>query len=101
MNPPWRKRSFFSGYSSNDHQCVTDEDAASLADALEQSLADIPDHDALEHKTVIGTLPNGKTLELVDADADVSSVEWFSGNRRKRLVMGFIVFCRSGAFLID
>jgi hypothetical protein len=81
-------------YDTNDGQRVTAEDAAALADALEQALPDVPSHDALAHKTKeVGG------MRCIPIDADVSPLEYFSGKGRARLT-AFIRFCRAGGFEI-
>jgi hypothetical protein len=85
------------GYFVNDGQRVTAEDARALADALERALPDIPDHDAMAHKTF--EHPSEPGVRLVAIDTPASPYEWFSGDK-KRLVRQFIDFCRQGGFEI-
>src|SRR5262249_52232156 len=85
------------GYFVNDGQRVTAEDARALADALERALPDIPDHDAMPHKTF--EHPSEPGVRLVALDPRASPYEWFSGDK-KRLVRQFIDFCRQGGFEI-
>src|SRR4051812_296752 len=62
-------------YFSNEGGLVCEEDAAALALALEKALDDIPDHDALAHKTKpIEGFPG---MHIIDDD--VSLIEYFSG----------------------
>jgi hypothetical protein len=86
------------GYDSNDFQTVTAADARHLAGALERALPDVPGHDALGHKLVTLTF-RGREIQGLPPDANVSPVEYFSGER-KQLLQDFISFCRAGAFLI-
>jgi hypothetical protein len=85
-------------YFWNDGFRVTDEDARALADALERSLPDVPDHDALGHKTT--THPGLPGQRLIPIDAEVSPFEYFSGPKGKGRVKEFIAFCRQGGFAI-
>jgi hypothetical protein len=81
-------------YYSNSGFRVTPEDARSLADALERALADVPDHDALGHKTFLHPALPG--VRLVAAGTPVNPYEWFGG--KKDLLRDFIAFCRQGGF---
>ena len=73
------------GYTSNDFQTVTDEDASNLVKALVQALPDIPNEDVVAHKR--------RSLS-----AEMTPLEYFSG--RKRVVRAFIKFCRGKGFMI-
>lgn len=66
----------------------SDQDAANLADALDEALDDLPDHDALTHKVPLGLHDN------------VNQFEWFSGPHGKQYVKEFVEFCREGGFLV-
>jgi hypothetical protein len=91
-----RSREWDGNYWTNDGQRVTDDDARNLADALEEALPDVPDHDALEGKKV----RIGNTDEYaIPADVPTTPFEWFSGKAKQRL-RDFIVFCRKGGFRI-
>jgi hypothetical protein len=83
-------------YFLNDGLLVRPEDARALADALERALPDVPDHDALEHKTF--THPAEPGVRLIDANTPVNPFEWFSG--KKDRLREFIAFCRKGGFEI-
>lgn len=83
-----QRKEWDGGYSGNDGQFVTDQDAANLADALAKALDDLPDHDALAHKVPLGLHEN------------VNPFKWFSGLDRKRYLREFIAFCRQGGFLV-
>jgi hypothetical protein len=85
------------GYFVNDGQRVSAEDARNLADALERALPDIPDHDALIHKTF--EHPGSPGMRLLALDTPASPYEWFSGDK-KRYVREFIAYCRQGGFEI-
>jgi sugar phosphate isomerase/epimerase len=72
---------------------VDQETAARLAGALEKSLADIPDHDAV----------GGRTEWIGDyhlPTADVTPTEWFSG-AAKIYYKEFIRHCRAGGFTVE
>jgi hypothetical protein len=101
-------------YLGNCFQRVTDEDAARIADALEQALDDIPDFDAAEKWVEYGPTDIGPTdmptgpveRSLVEEGFAVSVPNWslspleyFSGED-KQLVRAFIAYCRAGAFHI-
>jgi hypothetical protein len=83
-------------YFENSGYRITAEDARALADALEQALPDVPDHDALEHKTF--THPAEPGVRLLNIQTPVNPFEWFSG--KKDLLRDFIDFCRQGSFEI-
>ena len=99
------------GYTFNDYQRVTDEDAANLADALERALPDVPRHNAIEHKqvsldTILGLAPGqlplfaGLSLSGVPAGVETNPMEWFSGEDGRKKLTDFIAYCRQGGFLI-
>lgn len=82
------------GYVSNDHQLVTAEDAAALADALERALPTISDTNTL-------TDAERDQLESVDeAELAASDLRWLSGPDWKTAIREFIIFCRAGGFTI-
>jgi len=83
-------------YFSNGGFRVTPEDARALADALERALPDVPDHDAMGHKTFCHDALPG--VRLVDATTPVNPYEWFGG--KKELLQDMIDFCRQGGFEI-
>jgi len=87
-DPAWDGR-----YDSNDYQFVTAEDAMNLAAALEQILPDLPDHDALGHKTHTVTSSFGTVVRMTDSRPPVNPYERFSGAGKRSLVR-FIEFCR-------
>ncbi|HYT93190.1 MAG TPA: hypothetical protein VEL76_31015 [Gemmataceae bacterium] len=84
-------------YFCNDGNHVTAEDAAALADALERALPDLPEHDALGHKSF--EHPSEPGVRLIRSDTPVNPFEWFSGKNKKR-VEEFIAYCRKGGFEI-
>jgi hypothetical protein len=96
-------------YFGNESQWVTDEDAAHIADALEQALDDIPDFDTGEKWVMYGptnvpTSPVERSLveegfAVSGPNGSLSPLEYFSGED-KQLVRDFIPFCRTGAFYI-
>jgi hypothetical protein len=72
---------------------VTEEEAVSLADALEEALPDIPDDDAV----------GGRTEWIGDyhlPTAGVTPTEWFSG-AAKIYYKEFIRHCRAGGFTVE
>jgi hypothetical protein len=76
---------------------VTTEDARALANALERSLPDVPNHDALKHKAV--TIAGAPGERFLPVDTPVNAFEWFGG-QNKRHLLDFIAFCRQGEFII-
>ena len=96
-------------YFTNASQWVTDEDAAHIADALEQTLDDIPDFDTDEKWVEYGptNLPTSQVeRSLVEQgfavsgpNESLSPLEFFSGERKQQ-VRDFITYCRAGAFFI-
>jgi hypothetical protein len=87
----------FEYYCFNCGYRVTAEDAAALADALECSLPDIPDHDALGPKTYED--PRAPGVRLIPLGTPLTPYEYLSG-KGKRKVEAFIAFCRQGGFTI-
>ena len=82
-------------YDWNDGQGVTDADARNLADALARALDDIPDHDAMDHKTEpIDGMPGLRAI----TDVDFSPIEFWSGRYKKERLREFIAFCQKGGF---
>jgi hypothetical protein len=96
-------------YFTNDFQWVADEDAAHIADALEQALDDIPDFDTNEKwveygSTNLPTSPVERSLVeegfvVSGPNESLSSLEFFSGEDKQQ-VRDFIAYCRAGAFFI-
>ncbi len=84
-------------YFTNDGNRVTPEDARALADALEQALPDLPDHDAMAHKTVAH--PAAPGARFIHLDTPINPMEWFSGKKKEHL-REFIAFCCQGGFEI-
>ncbi len=83
------------GYTSNDAQTVTAEDARNLADALERALPDIPDEDVLAHlKNEMGC------IRMAPDPPDIDDLDWFCGPDSKEHIRQFIRFCRAGSFRI-
>jgi hypothetical protein len=97
-------------YFTNDFQRVTDQDAASIADALERGLDDIPDFDTGEktreytpddppaHPTIRALVEAGMG-PVIGPDDSLSPAEFFSGHGKQK-VKDFVAFCRAGGFLI-
>ena len=124
--PPWWNDPEMSGknqgewegrYLSNEGQSVSETDALKLADALEKSLDDIPDHDDLPDK-LIRLKPGDDTVqgrtsfegfidkhffdqgfELITANVGQGVLQYFGGSQKNQLV-DFIKFCRKGGFSI-
>lgn len=103
-----RRRRWDGNYVTNDGQEVLAPDARHWADALEEALADVPDHDARGHKPGASPLPRAIAPLLRDMPGDIglpatgqriNAMEWFSGGRKKAL-RAFIAFCRRGQFAI-
>src|SRR5215204_7497515 len=96
-------------YFSSDFQLVTEEDAANIADALQQALDDIPDFDTDEKRVEYGPgeLPTSpiersfveQGLVIEGPNASLSPVEDFSGEAKQE-VRDFIRFCQAGEFRI-
>jgi hypothetical protein len=96
-------------YFGNCFQRVTHEDAAHIADALEQALDDIPDLDTDEKwveygPTILPTSPVERSLveegfAVSGPNESLSPPEFFSGEDKQK-VRDFIAYCRAGAFCI-
>jgi hypothetical protein len=112
-------------YFFNEMQSVTDEDALALAMALEKAADDIPDgpipdqwserigRPAQAPSPIPGaeaSLRLEASMDLIYREVlgavsisrpniDLSSLEFFAGER-KRIVIGFIAFCKQGGFFI-
>jgi hypothetical protein len=76
---------------------VSAQDANALADALAKALPDIPNHDALTHKTV--GAEHDPNMRFVLGGTAVSAYEWFSGHQKTAL-RSLVEFCREGEFAI-
>jgi len=85
------------GYYSNDGSKVTAEDAIGIAEALEKSLEDVPNRDAMAGKVISLMMPDGKIIKVFQSDTAVTAHEYFSGEGKK-WVLEFIAFCREGPF---
>ncbi len=84
-------------YFASDDFRVTAEDAKLMAGALEKALPDVPNGDALAHKSV--ELPGFEGSTFVSLDTPVNVFEWWSGENKDYL-RKFIAFCREGEFEI-
>ncbi len=92
------------GYLSNDNQVVTAEDAANLAQALEDALQDIPRCSAAEPALAMmddGRPPPGPESQGLPDCQGPSLLERFSGLEGRAIVAETIAFCRLGAFAIQ
>jgi hypothetical protein len=89
-------------------QSVSAADVATLADALQRALPDIPDHDAL--RIAISSLAPGQIWPagieqlvvqngIVGINPSVSPFEYFAGIHKTQ-VRRFIEYCQRGAFAI-
>ena len=94
---PTRDPGWAGSYDTSDCQLVTAADGRALADAVERSLPDIPDHDAASHK--LKRVPAGGGLVARVAVNHLSLLEWFSG-LRKLYLRAFICFARAAEFEI-
>ncbi len=81
-------------YTSNDFQWVTEEDAARIAQALENALEDILDHDVGETR-----VEYGPKMVFTGPGVPTGLLEYFSGAGKQR-VRDFVAFCRDGAFFL-
>lgn len=84
-------------YLTGEDQRVVAADARSLGAALRRALDDLPDHDAMEHKTRVIQLPWQEVRVLTTAD--YSPFELLSGPN-KLLLEKLIEHCGRGAFEI-
>ena len=93
----WFKNNYFSKFG----QRVTDEDALALAVALDGSLPDVPDHDAVAHKVAAEIEGAGlNRMRMLRPGVKMNSFEFFSGESKNKLRQ-FIKFCRAGGFVIN
>ena len=76
---------------------MTDADAYALAEALQRALPDIPEHDALEDKTV--EHPGVPGVHLMRAGEHLTLFEAFSGTNKQH-VKDLIAFFRRGGCAI-
>jgi hypothetical protein len=89
----------------NEGHRVSVLEAQNWADALENALADIPDHDAMAHKPAASPMPEiirylyRDMHQLPETNQLIGALEWFSG-RRKQELRDLIDFCREGCFSI-
>ena len=92
-------------YLSNNYQRVLDEDAASIAKALQRALNDIPDFDTDQKWVKLSpTNPYERMMaeqgwEMSGPDPSLTPVEFFSGEAKQH-VKDFIVYCQAGGFCI-
>jgi hypothetical protein len=97
-------------YFTNDFQHVSDEDAATIADALERALDDIPDFDSGEKtkeftpdeppdNPVARALLEGGLKPFVAPNDLLGPAEFFSGEDKQK-IRDFIEYCRAGGFVI-
>ena len=88
-------------YCSNDYQVVSAEDANNMADALEQSLADIsaePVHAADEKDVIKLKCPDGTMMDGAPLGYyyDLDPVSFWGG--QPQLIKDFIKFLRLGSY---
>jgi hypothetical protein len=104
-------------YFMNNHQVVSDEDAANIADALERALDDVPDEGGGDHLLTPAQYQAAHRDELSQEELD-KAIEQFMERRaasppqippqtpawyfagEKDYLREFITFCRAGAFSI-
>lgn len=84
-------------YLTCDEQVVGEEDARQIAAALRQALDDIPDHDAMQHKTK--TIYVSAMPVRVTTTHEYSPIE-FLGGSNKAIVQRVIALCDQGSFYI-
>lgn len=91
------------GYSSNDGQWVTDEDARNMAEALEQALPHIPDEETVGLRAASTEIRDGRKVRAGGIDLEMleylTAIDWFSGAGKQSL-RDFISYCRAGGFTI-
>lgn len=93
----WFKNNYFSKFG----QRVTDDDALAIAVALDNSLPDVPDHDAMLHKVAAEIEGSGLArMRVLRPGVRMNSFEFFSGENKAKLRQ-FIEFCRAGGFAIN
>jgi hypothetical protein len=104
-------------YCSNNHQVVSDEDAANIADALERALDDVPDESAeddvltpAQHQAYRrGELPREELDKAIEQFMEGQAASppqippqtpawYFAGE--KDYLWELIIFCRAGRFSI-
>jgi hypothetical protein len=97
------ERNWPGGYLTNDNQVVTAEDAAHLAQSLEEALLDIPRFRAAEPAR-IGANDTWQAAELesqaLPECRETSLLEQFAGTEGRAVVLDAIALCRLGAFAI-
>jgi hypothetical protein len=105
------------GYFTHNHQVVSDEDAANIADALERALDDVPDEGGGGHLLTPAQHQAAQRDELWQEELDKAIEQfmerqaasppqippqtpawYFAGD--KDYLREFIAFCRAGAFFI-
>lgn len=83
-------------YYPKEGQTLSQADAKAIAKALTEALEDIPDFDAVEHKTEY-QVRDGQKIRVVKPNMKFNLFEAFSGDNKK-LVRDFIWFCKQGEF---
>jgi hypothetical protein len=90
-------------YFWNSYQSVTDEDAWSIADALERAYAHIPDEQTvgIRAATTYHELPSGEKIGGIGVETGehLTPYDWYSGEAKQR-IRELIGFCRAGGFSI-
>ncbi len=98
---------WYGGYVANAGQWVSAADARAWADALENALDDVPNHDARILKPQAYPMPIAVARlfrdltggGLPDPGQHINALEWFSGTRKQEL-RDFIAYCRRGGFAV-
>ena len=106
-------RRFIDGYHGdycfNEQQAVTAKDAANLANALEQALADTPSTDLLKRTTKemkeftrrTGRSAPKRMYDAMFGQTPQGALNYFGGNDGRRVLKEFIAYCRGGRFEIS
>jgi hypothetical protein len=85
-------------YCSNGYQEVTEDDARRLADALERSLPDIPNEEAMADR-LVKVVCDGVEVYGIPDGVRYSPLEFWSGGGKQK-VREFVAYCRAGSFVI-
>ena len=94
-------------YYGNDGQIVSAKDAASMANALEASLDDIPDFEIpipgvdKDGRVSIDSAKYKKHREALQAGSRAAYAVNYSGTKNKKYLRAFIKFLRLGEFSIN
>jgi hypothetical protein len=95
----WQPEHDAEHYILNDGNFVSSLEARSMATAIEAALPDIPDFNALEHKTHTLTIPGLGEFSVFNSWEEakkVTALELFSGTAKDTQLRAFITFARHG-----